>query len=107
MGNTFANFIHICKHRFVISYVQHDLQQQVKKANNVLEFTFQSRWNRDCLASSLFYYKLLQYMVENTVYIGDQLGTTVILSWYQTAMLDRLSSKFMKVQVRIKELCHV
>ena len=46
-------------------------------------------------------------MVENTVYIGDQLGTTVILSWYQTAMLDRLSSKFMKVQERIKELCHV
>ena len=41
------------------------------------------------------------------MYIGDQLGTTVILSWYQVSMLDRLSSKCMKIQVRIQELCHV
>ena len=41
------------------------------------------------------------------MYIGDQLGTTVILSWYQASMLDRLPSKCMKVQVRIQELCHV
>ena len=77
----------------------HDLQKQVKKVNDVLEFTFQSRWNQDCLASSLFSNKLLQYVVENTVDIGEQVGTNVIL--------DRLPSKFMKVQMRIQELCHV
>ena len=43
-------------------------------------------------------------MVENTVYISEQVGTSVILSWYQTAILDRLPSKFMKVQMRIQEL---
>ena len=64
--------------RFVISY-EHDLQQQVKKANDVFEVTFQSRWNRDCSASSFFSNKLLQYVVENTVYFGEQVGTSV---WY-------------------------
>ena len=51
--------------------------------------------------------RLLQYVVENTVYIGEQVGTSVILSWYQTTILDRLPSKFMKVQMRIQELCHI
>ena len=86
---------------------QHDQQKQVKKVNDVLEFTFQSRWNQDCLASSLFSNNLLQYVVENTLqyvventlYIGGQVGTNVIL--------DRLPSKFMKVQMRMQELCHV
>ena len=78
---------------------QHDQQKQVKKVNDVLEFTFQSRWNQDCLASSLFSNNLLQYVVENTLYIGGQVGTNVIL--------DRLPSKSMKVQMRMQELCHV
>ena len=78
---------------------QQDLQKQVKKVNDVLEFTFQSRLNQDCLASSLFSNKLLQYVVENTVYIGEQFGINIIL--------DRLPGKFRNVQVRIQELCHV
>ena len=48
-------------------------------------------------ASSLFSNKLRQYVVE----------TSAILSWYHKAILDRLPNKFMKVQMRIQELCHV
>ena len=36
-------------------------------------------------------------MVENTVYIGEQVGTSAILNWYQTAIYDRPPGKFIKV----------
>ena len=35
------------------------------------------------------------------MYIGEQVGTSVILSWNQKAIHDRLPNKFMKVQMRI------
>ena len=49
------------------------------------------------LSGFIFVLQQASSMMENTVHIGEQVGTSVILSWYQTAIHDRLPGKFAKV----------